>query len=74
MILWKSRLINYSGKEHPVRQNQLAVLCFQAKGLLSEGSVSTGFSNGHELLNKGTITKDQYNEFQSTILEDVKKF
>ena len=28
----------------------------------------------HELLKKGATTKDQYNEFQSTIMEDVKKF
>ena len=28
----------------------------------------------HELLKKGAITKEQYDEFQSTIMEDVKKF
>lgn len=28
----------------------------------------------HELLKKGAITKDQYDEFQSMIMEDVKKF
>ena len=28
----------------------------------------------HELLKKGGITKDQYDEFQSTIMEDVKNF
>ena len=28
----------------------------------------------HELLKKGAITKDQYDEFQSTIMDDVKKF
>ena len=28
----------------------------------------------HELLKKGAITKDQYDEFQSTIMEDVENF
>ena len=47
------------------------------KGLLPEGNVSVDqFLKWRKLLNKlkGAITKEQYNDFQSTTMEGVKNF